>query len=73
MEDLVIWGAGAIGGTIGAALARAGANPLLVDADAGACRGAERDRAEDHRTDRGLRDAGARRAARATCAGRCGA
>src|ERR1043165_6762991 len=35
MEDLVIWGAGAIGGTIGAALARAGANPLLVDADAG--------------------------------------
>ena len=35
MEDLVIWGAGAIGGTIGAALARAGANPLLVDADPG--------------------------------------
>src|SRR5215208_4140425 len=35
MEDLVIWGAGAIGGTVGAALARAGANPLLVDADAG--------------------------------------
>jgi 2-dehydropantoate 2-reductase len=34
MEDLVIWGAGAIGGTIGAALARAGKNPLLVDADA---------------------------------------
>ena len=34
MEDLVIWGAGAIGGTIGAALTRAGANPLLVDADA---------------------------------------
>lgn len=32
MEDLVIWGAGAIGGTIGAALARAGKNPLLVDA-----------------------------------------
>jgi 2-dehydropantoate 2-reductase len=32
MEDLVIWGAGAIGGTIGAALARAGQNPLLVDA-----------------------------------------
>jgi 2-dehydropantoate 2-reductase len=35
MEDLVIWGAGAIGGTIGAALARAGTNPLLVDADPG--------------------------------------
>ena len=34
MEDLVIWGAGAIGGTIGAHLARAGRNPLLVDADA---------------------------------------
>lgn len=34
MEDLVIWGAGAIGGTIGAALARAGKNPLLVDSDA---------------------------------------
>ncbi len=34
MEDLVIWGAGAIGGTIGAALARAGKNPLLVDAAA---------------------------------------
>jgi 2-dehydropantoate 2-reductase len=34
MEELVIWGAGAIGGTIGAALARAGKNPLLVDADA---------------------------------------
>jgi 2-dehydropantoate 2-reductase len=33
MEELVIWGAGAIGGTIGAALARAGKNPLLVDAD----------------------------------------
>ena len=32
MEELVIWGAGAIGGTIGAALARAGKNPLLVDA-----------------------------------------
>ena len=31
MEELVIWGAGAIGGTIGAALARAGKNPLLVD------------------------------------------
>ena len=35
MEEPVIWGAGAIGGTIGAALACAGANPLLVDADAG--------------------------------------
>ena len=34
MEELVIWGAGAIGGTIGAALARAGENPLLVDSDA---------------------------------------
>lgn len=34
MERLVIWGAGAIGGTIGAALARAGADPLLVDSDA---------------------------------------
>ena len=32
MEALVIWGAGAIGGTIGAALARAGKAPLLVDA-----------------------------------------
>ena len=32
MEELVIWGAGAIGGTVGAALARAGKNPLLVDA-----------------------------------------
>lgn len=34
MEELVIWGAGAIGGTIGAYLSRAGNNPLLVDADA---------------------------------------
>jgi 2-dehydropantoate 2-reductase len=34
MDDAVIWGAGAIGGTIGACLARAGANPLLVDTDA---------------------------------------
>jgi 2-dehydropantoate 2-reductase len=34
MDDLVIWGAGAIGGTIGAYLARAGKDPLLVDADA---------------------------------------
>lgn len=32
MEELVIWGAGAIGGTIGAYLSRAGQNPLLVDA-----------------------------------------
>jgi 2-dehydropantoate 2-reductase len=32
MEELVIWGAGAIGGTIGGALARAGKDPLLVDA-----------------------------------------
>jgi 2-dehydropantoate 2-reductase len=35
MEDLVIWGAGAIGGTVGAHLSRAGRNPLLVDADTG--------------------------------------
>jgi 2-dehydropantoate 2-reductase len=34
MDDVVIWGAGAIGGTIGAYLARAGANPILVDTDA---------------------------------------
>jgi 2-dehydropantoate 2-reductase len=34
MEELVIWGAGAIGGTIGAALARAGKDPSLVDAAA---------------------------------------
>jgi 2-dehydropantoate 2-reductase len=31
---LVIWGAGAIGGTIGAYLARAGVDVLLVDTDA---------------------------------------
>ena len=35
MEDLVIWGVGAIGGTIGAYLARTGRNPLLVDAAIG--------------------------------------
>jgi len=35
MHDLVIWGAGAIGGTIGAYLSRAGRAPLLVDADTG--------------------------------------
>jgi len=49
MEELVIWGAGAIGGTIGAALARAGKDPLLVDA------------AEDHveaMTGRGLKITG---------------
>jgi len=34
MDETVIWGVGAIGGTIGAYLARAGADPLLVDADA---------------------------------------
>lgn len=34
MDETVIWGAGAIGATIGACLARAGADPLLVDADA---------------------------------------
>src|SRR3569833_3437058 len=33
MAHMVIWGAGAIGGTIGAYLARAGANPLLVDSE----------------------------------------
>jgi 2-dehydropantoate 2-reductase len=33
MQELVIWGAGAIGGTVGAYLARAGQDPLLVDAD----------------------------------------
>lgn len=33
MDDVVIWGAGAIGGTVGAYLARAGKDPLLVDAD----------------------------------------
>ena len=30
MEELVIWGAGAIGGAIGAALAHADTDPLLV-------------------------------------------
>jgi 2-dehydropantoate 2-reductase len=34
MDAVVIWGAGAIGGTIGAYLARAGTDVLLVDADA---------------------------------------
>src|SRR2546423_3246480 len=34
MQDIAIWGAGAIGGPVGAYLARAGADPLLVDADA---------------------------------------
>jgi 2-dehydropantoate 2-reductase len=34
MDNVVIWGAGAIGGTIGAYLTRAGAAPLLVDTDA---------------------------------------
>ncbi len=34
MDDMVIWGAGAIGGTIGAYLARAGKPALLVDQDA---------------------------------------
>ena len=34
MDDVVIWGAGAIGGTIGAYLARAGKPALLVDQDA---------------------------------------
>src|SRR5882757_2485453 len=34
MDHAVIWGAGAIGGTIGAYLARAGADPMLVDTDA---------------------------------------
>lgn len=34
MHETVIWGAGAIGGTVGAYLARAGVDPLMVDADA---------------------------------------
>jgi 2-dehydropantoate 2-reductase len=34
MDGVAIWGAGAIGGTIGAYLARAGKGALLVDADA---------------------------------------
>jgi 2-dehydropantoate 2-reductase len=34
-EPLLIWGAGAIGGTIGAHLAQAGHDVMLVDADAG--------------------------------------
>src|SRR4051812_39294655 len=34
MEELAVWGAGAIGGTIAAALARAGRNLLLGDTDA---------------------------------------
>ncbi len=34
MSKTVIWGAGAIGGTIGAHLANSGAQPLLVDRDA---------------------------------------
>ncbi len=33
MYETVVWGVGAIGGTVGAYLARAGADPLLVDAD----------------------------------------
>ena len=32
MERLVIWGAGAVGGLLGAWLARTGHDPLLVDA-----------------------------------------
>ena len=31
MEEIVIWGAGAIGGTIGAYLVRAGEEVLFVD------------------------------------------
>src|SRR2546423_1506868 len=34
MHETVIWGAGAIGGTVGAYLARAGVGPLMVDTDA---------------------------------------
>ena len=34
MHETVIWGAGAIGGTVGAYLARAGMDPLMVDTDA---------------------------------------
>ena len=41
-EPILIWGAGAIGGTLGAAFIRAGHDVVFVDSEAEPCRGDQR-------------------------------
>ncbi len=53
-ERILIWGAGAIGGSVGAWLKRAGHDVTFVDVDARACRGDLRRRPADHRPGRGV-------------------
>ena len=50
-EPILIWGAGAIGGTLGAAFIRAGHEVVFVDNAAESCRGNQRQWPEDRRTD----------------------
>ena len=68
-EPILIWGAGAIGGTLGAYWARAGVPVLLVDVVGRACAGVPHRRAGDLRAGRGVqgRDPGGRR--RMSCSG----
>ena len=63
-EPILIWGAGAIGGTLGAYWARAGVPVLLVDIVGEHVRGLPHHRAADHRAGRGIqgRDPGGRAA-----------
>ena len=49
MSAVVVWGAGAIGGTLGAHLARAGHDVLFVDRAADHVARDQRGRPEDHR------------------------
>ena len=56
---ILIWGAGAIGGTLGAALVRAGEDVLFVDRAADHVAAHERAGASDHRPGRSIPRAGA--------------
>ena len=57
-NTILIWGAGAIGGTLGAYLARAGEDVLLVDIVEPTCGGHEARRAFHRRAGRDLPPAG---------------
>ena len=69
-EPILIWGAGAIGGTLGAYWARAGVPVLLVDIVAEHVRGLPHHRAGDRRTGRGVHAGRAGRRRRTSCAAR---
>ena len=60
-EPIVIWGAGAIGGTIGAYWARAGIDVILVDTARDHVRGVPHVRARDRGADREFLTGGPRR------------